>query len=84
MLFRNLSYGTILYQSRIFRGLVGKIIQRFEDRGYKLVALKQMTASKEHLEVIICTVVSFLNLVVVTFLRNWTGACPEFLLFNHI
>ncbi|CAJ0572846.1 unnamed protein product, partial [Mesorhabditis spiculigera] len=33
------------------RGLVGKIIQRFEDRGYKLVALKQVTPSKEHLEV---------------------------------
>ncbi|CAJ0947543.1 unnamed protein product, partial [Mesorhabditis belari] len=33
------------------RGLVGKIIQRFEDRGYKLVALKQVTPSKDHLEV---------------------------------
>ena len=36
---------------RIFRGLVGKIIARFEERGYKLVALKQLTASKGHLEV---------------------------------
>ncbi|KAF8366038.1 ndk-1 [Pristionchus pacificus] len=34
----------------VHRGLVGKIIQRFEERGYKLVALKQMTASKAHLE----------------------------------
>lgn len=33
------------------RGLVGKIIQRFEERGYKLVALKQVHATKEHLEV---------------------------------
>merc|ERR1712135_129839 len=32
------------------RGLVGKIISRFEAKGFKLVALKQMTASKEHLE----------------------------------
>jgi len=32
------------------RGLVGKIIARFEAKGFKLVALKQMTASKEHLE----------------------------------
>lgn len=32
------------------RGLVGKIIGRFEDKGFKLVAMKQMTASKEHLE----------------------------------
>ena len=29
------------------RGLVGKIIQRFEDRGYKLVAMKFMKASEE-------------------------------------
>ncbi|PNS21093.1 hypothetical protein CAC42_3431 [Sphaceloma murrayae] len=32
------------------RGLVGPIITRFEQRGYKLVAIKLMTASKEHLE----------------------------------
>ncbi|KAF2483354.1 nucleoside diphosphate kinase [Neohortaea acidophila] len=32
------------------RGLVGEIISRFEKRGYKLVAIKLMTASKEHLE----------------------------------
>ncbi|EPB70516.1 nucleoside diphosphate kinase [Ancylostoma ceylanicum] len=35
----------------VHRNLVGKIIQRFEERGYKLVALKMMTASKEHSEV---------------------------------
>ncbi|KJH42310.1 putative nucleoside diphosphate kinase [Dictyocaulus viviparus] len=35
----------------VHRNLVGKIIQRFEDRGYKLVALKMVTASKQHLEV---------------------------------
>uniref|UniRef100_A0A914C7T1 Nucleoside diphosphate kinase n=2 Tax=Acrobeloides nanus TaxID=290746 RepID=A0A914C7T1_9BILA len=33
------------------RNLVGKIIQRFEERGYKLVALKLVQASKNHLEV---------------------------------
>merc|ERR1739842_212821 len=32
------------------RGLVGKIIQRFEDKGFKMTAMKMMTASKEHLE----------------------------------
>ena len=32
------------------RGLVGEIISRFEKRGYKLVAMKFMQASKEHLE----------------------------------
>jgi nucleoside-diphosphate kinase len=35
----------------VHRGLVGKIIQRFEERGYKLVALKLVHASREHLEV---------------------------------
>ena len=34
----------------VHRALVGKIIKRFEQRGYKLVALKQLTASKDHLE----------------------------------
>ncbi|KAI6244859.1 Nucleoside diphosphate kinase [Erysiphe necator] len=32
------------------RGLIGPIISRFEGRGYKLVAIKLVTASKEHLE----------------------------------
>lgn len=32
------------------RGLVGEIIARFEKRGFKLVALKLATPSKEHLE----------------------------------
>ncbi|QDS69020.1 nucleoside diphosphate kinase [Venturia effusa] len=32
------------------RGLIGPIITRFEQRGFKLVAIKLMTASKEHLE----------------------------------
>jgi nucleoside-diphosphate kinase len=31
-------------------GLVGEIISRFEKRGYKLVAMKLVHASKEHLE----------------------------------
>ena len=32
------------------RGLVGEIIKRFETRGFKLVALKQCSPSKEHIE----------------------------------
>ncbi|KAF4632531.1 hypothetical protein G7Y89_g5592 [Cudoniella acicularis] len=32
------------------RGLIGPIISRFEARGYKLAAIKLVTASKEHLE----------------------------------
>ncbi|KAI1918024.1 nucleoside diphosphate kinase Ndk1 [Ophidiomyces ophidiicola] len=32
------------------RGLVGPIISRFESRGYKLVAIKLVTPSQEHLE----------------------------------
>ncbi len=34
----------------VHRGLVGTIIQRFENRGYKLIALKMVTPSKELLE----------------------------------
>merc|ERR1711872_194832 len=33
----------------VHRGLVGEIIKRFEEKGFKLVAMKFMTASKEHL-----------------------------------
>lgn len=32
------------------RGLVGAIIQRFENKGFKLLALKMVSPSKEHLE----------------------------------
>ena len=32
------------------RGLVGEIIKRFELRGFKLIAMKMSTPSKEHLE----------------------------------
>jgi hypothetical protein len=32
------------------RNLVGKIIARFEDRGYKIVAIKMVHATTEHLE----------------------------------
>jgi len=32
------------------RGLIGPIISRFESRGFKLVAMKLATPSKEHLE----------------------------------
>jgi len=34
----------------VHRGLVGKIIARFEERGYKLIALKLVHATKDHLE----------------------------------
>eukprot|EP00122_Pirum_gemmata_P021757 Pgem_evm1s20251 len=34
----------------VHRGLVGEIIKRFENKGFKLVALKMMQASVEHLE----------------------------------
>ena len=33
----------------VHRGLVGEIIKRFEQRGYKIVAIKTVQASKEHL-----------------------------------
>lgn len=32
------------------RGLVGKIITRFEEKGYKLVAMKMASPSRAHLE----------------------------------
>uniref|UniRef100_H2ZBH3 Nucleoside diphosphate kinase n=1 Tax=Ciona savignyi TaxID=51511 RepID=H2ZBH3_CIOSA len=32
------------------RGLVGKIVARFEAKGFKLVAMKMISASKQHLE----------------------------------
>uniref|UniRef100_A0A1I8BKJ8 nucleoside-diphosphate kinase n=1 Tax=Meloidogyne hapla TaxID=6305 RepID=A0A1I8BKJ8_MELHA len=32
------------------RGLVNKIIKQFEQRGYKLVAIKMVQASRQHLE----------------------------------
>merc|ERR1712150_114136 len=34
----------------VARNLVGKIVERFEQRGYKLVAMKFMQASEEHLQ----------------------------------
>jgi nucleoside-diphosphate kinase len=37
----------MLKPDAIHRKLVGKIIQRFEDRGYKLVALKFVQPTKE-------------------------------------
>merc|ERR1711907_760222 len=39
------------------RGLVGKIIQRFEEKGYKLVALKSRVASEELLKEHYCDLV---------------------------
>ena len=35
------------------RGIVNKIMKQFEQRGYKLVAIKMVQASRQHLEVII-------------------------------
>ena len=40
----------MLKPDAVQRGLVGKIIQRFEEKGFKLVAMKCMVASKEHME----------------------------------
>ena len=34
----------------VHRGIVGEIIKRFENKGFKLVAMKFMQASVEHLE----------------------------------
>jgi len=34
----------------VARGLVGKIITRFEERGYSLIAMKMATPTKEHFE----------------------------------
>ena len=33
------------------RGIVGEVIKRFELKGFKLVALKMVTASEEHLKI---------------------------------
>uniref|UniRef100_A0A915AX21 Nucleoside diphosphate kinase n=1 Tax=Parascaris univalens TaxID=6257 RepID=A0A915AX21_PARUN len=33
------------------RGLIGKVITRFEERGYKLVGMKMVHATRQHLEV---------------------------------
>ena len=35
------------------RGIVNNIMKQFEQRGYKLVAIKMVQASRQHLEVII-------------------------------
>jgi nucleoside-diphosphate kinase len=34
----------------VHRGLVGEIIKRFENRGFKLVGLKMLSPNKEHFE----------------------------------
>merc|ERR1712158_194976 len=40
----------MLKPDAVHRGLVGEIIKRFEQKGFKLVAMKMMHASVEHLE----------------------------------
>merc|ERR1719309_1564520 len=49
--FRNQAYGErtfiMLKPDAVQRGLVGEIIERFESRGFKLVAYKFMLADKE-------------------------------------
>ena len=40
----------MLKRDGVARGLVGKVIYRFEDSGFKLVALKLVSPSKEMLE----------------------------------
>ena len=44
------AYAHVYQPDGVQRGLVGKIIQRFEERGYKLIALKLVHTTKEHLE----------------------------------
>merc|ERR1712060_943947 len=39
----------MLKPDAVHRGLVGEIIKRFEAKGFKLVAMKMMHASEEHL-----------------------------------
>eukprot|EP01015_Nassula_variabilis_P019855 TRINITY_DN33_c0_g1_i11.p2 TRINITY_DN33_c0_g1~~TRINITY_DN33_c0_g1_i11.p2 ORF type:complete len:168 (+),score=69.11 TRINITY_DN33_c0_g1_i11:57-560(+) len=39
-----------VYKRQVQRGLVGRIIARFEERGFKLVALKQCSPPREQLE----------------------------------
>merc|ERR1712086_945980 len=39
----------MLKPDAVQRGLVGEIIKRFEQKGFKLVAMKMMHASVEHL-----------------------------------
>merc|ERR1712008_509216 len=40
----------MLKPDAVQRGIVGEIIKRFEQKGFKLVAMKMMHASVEHLE----------------------------------
>merc|ERR1712008_478603 len=40
----------VLKPDAVQRGLVGEIIKRFEQKGFKLVAMKMMHASVDHLE----------------------------------
>merc|ERR1712098_235736 len=42
--------GIMIKPDGVQRGLVGEIISRFEKKGFKLVAMKVMGASVEHLE----------------------------------
>lgn len=44
----------------IQRALVGKIIKRFEERGYKLIGMKLIRASNEQLEVCFLNAFKFL------------------------
>ena len=44
------SIAVLLQPDGVQRSLVGKIITRFEERGYKLIALKLVHATPEHLE----------------------------------
>ena len=45
-----LSAYNLLQPDGVQRGLVGNIISRFEQRGFKLIALKLVHATPEHLE----------------------------------
>jgi nucleoside-diphosphate kinase len=47
---RSIEFDINLRHAGVQRGLIGKIINRFEERGYKLVALKTVAPSKEMAE----------------------------------
>ena len=64
------------------RGLVGKIIKRFEQRGFKLVAMKLCKPGKEHLENHYADLKSKVNLQLQSELKkkNWNAKWSE--IFN--
>ena len=44
------SFIFLVLQDGVQRGLIGKIIQRFEQKGFKMIAMKMTAPGKEHME----------------------------------